>query len=905
MKNLYLAPQLSHHKLLTYTLLLVLLAIPLSYSFSQTIGVRGHVSDTQGHPVPSATVVLSTDSASTQNLAFGITDLEGNFHLQNLNPEPPERWITIRCMGYAEARRRVRIGTSEPPIEFTLEESTTQVDEVVIKAEAPDIYFRGDTLVFVSEQFARGDEKNMADVIRRMPGMQVTSSGQVIYQGKKVEKLLVNGKEIFTGASSGVALNTLPPDFAGSVELLSYYAGDDLASAFKAKEQMALNLKSNREVSLSGNIEGSGGIYNKWLGRSSLLSLTPSLALTVILNGNNTGEAVYSLDDYIANMMDFDAITASGGGMLSLDFSNTERNLFSPPSNVYERLGAVGNINLTWRPNNKFRLRTNTLYNFNNATGANHSENIYFTEPNFTRTDQLDTTWRKTHFFTQSISLHWLATKYFSIDSRSRFDFRLNDERERKDNTTGTKTKTYLEEPNEKGYKFNQDLAFKMLYRQGLAYLNISGKYDQYGYQQDFSASKPVLPMHYDHQVDQWLAYHIQQNSNSKNGNIRAALGTFYPVYRDVLFKAEVMADYNRTHRTLAHSYHSTQRNRTLARLTLKPYVGFFKNKGLVRFNLGASLAYYAIPECPSTTLTKNTLLYIEPEGNLEFAFDNKHRLTITAKEYASASTGSLMNIDTIVSNYLTIAMPNRVDNPFFKTFQTKLSHYYLSLFHDITLLTQISYSYSRGSMSTVNSFRGETLEYYIINTPGQSQDVDIYISLTKGLGVLPLEIKIKPSYSYSIWDYYNAADTGQMFAHSTSPRMSLASKFKSFPLNFEIGGGYSFYYKDFMEKRINNFEHEWNADLALHFAYKGFNLSPRVYYESFLYGSIRRDIIDVDVTASYTFLKDWHLSLVAKKIRRLRTNQWYSTYFGSINQSRKLYHALPGYVMLSLSYSF
>ena len=87
---------------------------------------------------------------------------------------------------------------------------------------------------------------------------------------------MVDGQDILS-SSSGVVMNTLPFYFANLIELLSNYTDGDIAHAFKAEEQLALNLKSNKKVALSGSFEGGGGLKDKFISKASLITVLPKI----------------------------------------------------------------------------------------------------------------------------------------------------------------------------------------------------------------------------------------------------------------------------------------------------------------------------------------------------------------------------------------------------------------------------------------------------------------------------------------------------------------------------------------------------------------------------------------------------------------------------------------------------
>ena len=65
----------------------------------------------------------------------------------------------------------------------------------------------GDTLIYKSEAFTNGSERKLEDVLAKLPGMEVDENGEVKVQGKKVNKVLVDGKQFFDGDTKMATIN--------------------------------------------------------------------------------------------------------------------------------------------------------------------------------------------------------------------------------------------------------------------------------------------------------------------------------------------------------------------------------------------------------------------------------------------------------------------------------------------------------------------------------------------------------------------------------------------------------------------------------------------------------------------------------------------------------------------------
>ena len=67
----------------------------------------------------------------------------------------------------------------------------TQLNDVIV--QAPDIYAKGDTLVFNVARYANAKDNAIIDVIKRLPGIKVEDDGTIKYQGKPINKFYIDG----------------------------------------------------------------------------------------------------------------------------------------------------------------------------------------------------------------------------------------------------------------------------------------------------------------------------------------------------------------------------------------------------------------------------------------------------------------------------------------------------------------------------------------------------------------------------------------------------------------------------------------------------------------------------------------------------------------------------------------
>jgi Fe(3+) dicitrate transport protein len=89
--------------------------------------VKGSILDKEGLPIPYANVAIEGTSMGT------ITNLEGNFLLENLKPK--DYILKLTSVGFIEIRQTITINSNEQlSLAFTFQENVFEVPQVTIIA---------------------------------------------------------------------------------------------------------------------------------------------------------------------------------------------------------------------------------------------------------------------------------------------------------------------------------------------------------------------------------------------------------------------------------------------------------------------------------------------------------------------------------------------------------------------------------------------------------------------------------------------------------------------------------------------------------------------------------------------------------------------------------------------------
>lgn len=85
----------------------------------------------------------------------------------------------------------------EMPTVFMKRKRSKRLNEVTVTASKIMFYHRGDTLVYNADAFVLAEGSLLDDLLKQMPGVELKPNGQIFARGRYVDKLLLNGKDLF------------------------------------------------------------------------------------------------------------------------------------------------------------------------------------------------------------------------------------------------------------------------------------------------------------------------------------------------------------------------------------------------------------------------------------------------------------------------------------------------------------------------------------------------------------------------------------------------------------------------------------------------------------------------------------------------------------------------------------
>ena len=300
---------------------IILFLILLFFAFAsnaQNIRLEGIVTDNSKVGLEMANVMAVNQQTKAMD-GYSITNDKGKFSL-SLKPNTPYT-IKVSYIGYATFEEKITTGSENTTKLIVLSEGM-ELDGVEIVREMP-VSIKGDTIVYNADSFKTGTERKLEDLLKKLPGVEVNADGEVEVEGKKVQKLMIDGKDFFDGDTK-LGVKNIPADAIDKIQVLRNYNENSILKGVENNQDniaMNIKLKEGKKNFWFGDMTagiGVGHSEERYNVNPKLFYYNPKYSINLITNFNNIGELPLTAQDYFKFTGGFRSMMAKGGSSFNV-----------------------------------------------------------------------------------------------------------------------------------------------------------------------------------------------------------------------------------------------------------------------------------------------------------------------------------------------------------------------------------------------------------------------------------------------------------------------------------------------------------------------------------------------------------------------------------------------------------
>ena len=367
-------------------------------AFAQRTITGKVVENESGEALVSTTVkLLKADST----LAAGVlTGVDGSFSVKA--PADGKYILRITCVGFKNYTKTITIDNGKDVSlgNISLKADAIMLEGATITKQVAKVTLKEDTFVYNAAAYRTPEGSVVEELVKRLPGAQVSDDGKITINGKEVKKILVDGKEFMTGDTK-TAMKNLPTSIVERVK--AYDEKSDLARMSgidDGNEQTVLDfgIKRGMNKGFFTNNDVAVGTEDRYAARLMAAKMDSKLRLMAMGNANNVSDKGFP----------------GGGGR------------FGGGRNGLNASKMVG-VNMNYEEKGKLKLDGSVRWNHSDGDvrTLTSTENFVSTTGSFS--NRMSQSYSRGNSWNAQMRLEWTPDTMTTISFRPNFSYSTND----------------------------------------------------------------------------------------------------------------------------------------------------------------------------------------------------------------------------------------------------------------------------------------------------------------------------------------------------------------------------------------------------------------------------------------------------------------------------------------------
>lgn len=855
------------------------------YCYGQQKLLNGFVSDTLKNPISDATILIKDKN---NNINFGLTNQFGKYAIP-ITFETDSIFIEVRSLGYKTYKKILSIKK-----EFThnviLYEKKEELEEIIIESKRSIIQNK-DTITYNIGSFLSKEEETLEDVLQKLPGLEVLETGQINYNGKQIEKILIDGEDLASKKYTLLSQN-LDASLLKNVQVLRNYDDNPLRKKFNNSERVALNLniKESKKNVFFGNVTLGIGTKNRYKIKNNLGLLKKRIKGLFFQNYNNIGLSSKNINN-TTNVTNFD-LEKNNQPFLDTEISkisNFSTRILKDDEAVLNKT-ANNSLTLSSRITKNTSLRVLTFYDTDMINFENTTSTVFQTTNDFIEIQEDSDGFDKFKNFLNDVEVKFYNSKniYITFENNSKNtksswieNLRTNASNNSNLSNTADSKENYIFNNLRATYQSSKSMIFENYFYQSSS--SLEEFFETSNSRFNFESNEPLNQLlKKDNKFLGWKS-RLTFKKRLSSINIETVLEK-----ENYYFKNDIISK-NKDSTIFANEFNLKSLNRGLKINYL------IENKNKSNFQIDFSGVFKTLQY--ENAINKN---YFLPSSKLNYSFNLKKfgRFSISyqyRKELLNTNyffNGFLLKNYRVINNQIEVIASSNINTIGFSHSLQKLDTGFLSF--TVSSLSYFDKSAIFDSQININSttnlidFIDRTSFFFFIQN-----------ETTQYFSKLKSSFKLKTNFNiFSNFLLLNNSDLEELTNYSFKVNFYGTTYFKKF-LNFQFFLKYQRDWSVFQNTRnsINNYffnistVHNFNENWLLSVGYNSYILNNN--FQNFLSGNLRynpdKSKFNYSLKLTNIFADDF-----------FNLNQVND--FQSFNSSSRI---IPSYIMMSVGYRF
>ncbi|MDR0420173.1 MAG: carboxypeptidase-like regulatory domain-containing protein [Prevotellaceae bacterium] len=870
--------------------------------FAQTNTVKGRIIDEKNEPASSATILLLAAKDSSV-VKYATSDNSGHYVLSQI--PNGQYWVEVRYVGYSMQRTKVGVfGNNNLDVHFKLEAEITTLEASKVTTNYRGVEFSGDTVRYNPLAYTDGSEVTLGEMMNKLPGINVSESGKVTAQGKDVDAILIEGRDLFSG-NTQTPLQNLPANIAEKVEVVNNYSEYDIIKGFQSYEKTAINVKVNKSFweKISGNISLAGGVQDKFYTKNNLIRLMPKFMASVTLSGNNLGEKLLEFDDYLKMRGGLNEF-ATGSNSFTFTFDETDMELIeSAGANTYSKTNSLAMANISAQPTEKIKLTAYGLFNMSKSKDEDESRYTYFNpngDEHYVRSTKsvkrnkigsgflkLSYSPTKTsNYIYQGIFTDALAKSAYDIDNISLF-------------TASQRRRTSL--------KTTHNFTAMKKIKENVFTANANFVYSDIPNEYAFQTDSLLLPLNVAAYND---LFHILQHTNTNRKTASVDLSYLHKLSSSYFIKIALGANYIRDN--FMSSIYENRPNSDKEPIdnnnfAIDSYRGYFnqtlnanitKNKGLFGFKAGVTVRNMIFSHNLTRALDDKNKIIAEPELEVSITPKSSRRFSVSYRKRTAATSITNLISDMYINGFDSYSNGSSFTKLFTNSHLISTTFSDFNQFYNTSFFINGGYEKTKITPSKDYYRTGSLNEILTVATSGR-YSLHGTSMFTKKFLFAPVSSSVSVNYNQNGYSYFTAGSEIKIKTYSASVNFGVSSNYKE-GFNFDVRVDFL---RNYYKTIIANKQDVQRYSGKISFRRNNFYISTSLDYEHNNAREIMQHFYYWNTDIRYSFAnKKYELQLLGNDMLHTSDKRWRKIAYTDNAMIESFMRRIPGSIILKFN---
>ena len=244
--------------------------------------------DTQEAVIQATASILSGEKI----VANALTNVNGGFSIRA--PHDGKYTLKITYVGFKTYTKQINIrdGKDVSAGTITLEPDAIMLKGATVTAHASKVTLKADTFVYNANAFRTPEGSVVEELVKRLPGAEVSDDGTIKINGKEVKKILVDGKEFMTGDTK-TALQNLPTNIIERIKAYDQQSDLSRVSGIQDGEEetvLDFGIKPGMNKGAMANVDLGIGTKHRYFGRGMGAVMKDNMKVMLFTRANNVND---------------------------------------------------------------------------------------------------------------------------------------------------------------------------------------------------------------------------------------------------------------------------------------------------------------------------------------------------------------------------------------------------------------------------------------------------------------------------------------------------------------------------------------------------------------------------------------------------------------------------------------